>query len=89
MEIIVAFLSLVLTNNLFMSAAKWLGNEALSKGWLRVLLAIFSIVGVVSSSALSGSMIDYDSISAWIRLILSIVTVGVGSHLSYKAIKEA
>lgn len=89
MDIVIAFLSLVLTNNLFMSAAKWLAGEALSRGWLRALLAAFSIVGVISSAALSGSMVDYDSISAWLRLIFEVLSVGVASHLSYKAIKEA
>ena len=86
---ITAALALVLTNNILLSVAKWLGQEAMTKVWLRALLALLSIIGVVSTASLSGSAVDYDSISQWVKLIAEIVGIALGSHLSYKAIKNA
>ncbi len=86
---ITTILSLVLTNNLAMSAIKWLADKSISRGWLRASLALLSIVGVVSSAALGGQPVNFDSISEWSSIIAQVVGVALFSHLSYKAVKNA
>lgn len=86
---IVALLSLVLTNNIVMSAVKWLAGWSVTRTWLRVVLALLSILGVISASALNGTPVNFDSISQWVQLIAEVAGVAMASHFSYRIIKKA
>lgn len=93
MENIATFIAVVgpmiFTSNLLMSAVKWLADQSISRGWLRCILAVFSILGAISTSALLGVDVDFDSISSMARLAAEAAGIGFGSHYTYRAIKEA
>ncbi len=80
---------MIFTNNLAMSFIKFLAGASKTTAWLRGILALLSIVGAVTASALSGSAIDFNQITDWGKLILESATLFIASHYSYRAIKEA
>lgn len=89
MLLISAFLQLVVSNNLLMSLLKALSAKAQSKGFLRAILAVLSLAGVIAANALNGNPVDLDSVTYLLTIIIESFAVGLGSHLSYKAIKTA
>lgn len=89
MDIISTVVPLIITNNLVLSAVKWLADGAVASVWLRVALAALSVIGVVSVSALKGEPVDFNSLTSLGSLLLQAAAAAIGSHLSYKAIKNA
>lgn len=90
-ETIIAFsvqvFPLVFTANLVMSVVKYLADRSITRGGLRFILAVFAIVGVISTSAVTGQPIDFDSLSSLGRLAIEAAATGIFAHFSYKAIK--
>jgi hypothetical protein len=80
---------LLFSNNLILSGVKYLSVEKNSKTWLRGALIVASVIGIVSSSALSGNPIDFNQISDLGKLLVETIVVAVASHYSYRAIKTA
>lgn len=87
-ETIALIFPLIFTNNLLMSAVKYLRGVGESKKWLRTILGALSLIGILAASAYTGNPVDLDSFTeVGTALVLSIVT-GVLSHFSYKVIKQ-
>lgn len=80
---------LILTNNVALSAVKYLADGAAGKYMLRTLLLAFSLVGIVATSALTGNGIDINQVTELVNLIVMTVVTGVASHFSYRVIKDA
>lgn len=81
-------------NNLLMSAVKWAFDKGLreraTRNWrLRLLLVIFSLVGVISVSILNDNPVDPNTVTELLTALVSIIGVAVASHFSYKAVKLA
>lgn len=89
MDFIQMILPLILTNNLVMSLVKSLSVSSQNIVWLRGLLLLFSGVGVVAASAVSGNPVDFNQLSDIAKAFLEILALAVGSHFSYKVIKTA
>jgi len=93
MDAILGFIAVVgpmiFTSNMLMSGIKWLADQSISKGWLRFILAIISIMGAISTTALLGGEIDIDSISSLGTIALEAAGIAFGSHYTYRIIKEA
>lgn len=86
---ILSLVPLVITNNIVMSGIKWLAVESLSNNFLRVILAVLSLIGIVATAAYSGTPVDFNQISDDIRLLIETIVLAVASHFSYRAIKGA
>lgn len=80
---------MIFTNNLVMSLVKFLAGKSKNVVWLRGILAVLSILGAVAASSLSGTPVDFNQLTDWAKLILEAATLGLASHFSYRAIKEA
>ncbi len=85
---------LTFLNNLVMSGIKWAFSKGLrvtpnSSLKLRGILAILSLVGVVSAAALKGNAVDPNTVSDLVMTFLDVVLLTVTSHVAYKAIKLA
>lgn len=93
MEIIISILgwglSLLLSNNLVMSAVKYLSQNQSSKTWLRTALIVISILGIVAASSISGEPINFNQLSDLGKLLLETIVLSIGSHYSYTAIKQS
>ena len=84
-----AILSLVLSNNVLVSFVKWLSSEETGKVWLRGMLIVFSILGIIAASALNGTPVDFNQISDLVKLLVESGALAFLSHLSYQAISKA
>jgi hypothetical protein len=80
---------LVFTNNLIMSAVKYLSHKKENKGVLRVILVLVSVAGLITTAALTGDPVDLDKFSSLGMLGVETIILGVASHYSYRVIKEA
>lgn len=80
---------LIFTNNLVMSLVKYVAQESMDRTWLRTVLVISSLVGVLAVSAITGQDVNFNELTDLGRLFLETLGVSVGAHLSYKAIKNA
>lgn len=80
---------LVFTNNLVMSLIKYLAGESKNKVWLRGMLGLLSVAGIISASALTGNEIDFNQLTDLGMLGLESVALFFASHYSYRVIKEA
>ena len=89
MEILATLLTLVLSSNIVMSAVKWLADGSIGRPGLRFALALVSMAGVIATSALTGSAVDFNSLTGIGMMLLESLGVALGAHLSYKAIKNA
>ncbi len=70
--------------NFVMLVVKRLGADALTNAGLRVLLALFSLIGVVAGSALTGNAIELSTISGLMQAILLAFAAFLASHGSFK-----
>lgn len=86
--IIGTVLSLLLSNNLLMSGIKWLSVVQNSNAWLRSILVVLSILGVLTAAIVTGNPVDTDSISSLATALVEALALAVASHYSYKAIKS-
>jgi hypothetical protein len=68
--------------NAVMGVAKWAGGLQGTAG-KRFLLAVLSLVGVVSFSALNGTPVDPNSISSLVQTILEAFVAFLAAHGSY------
>ncbi len=80
---------LIFTSNLVISVVKYLGDQSLTKTHLRLALAALSLVGVISTAALTGDPVNFDSVSSLAMMLLDALIVAFGAHFSYKVIKYA
>jgi hypothetical protein len=76
----------------FLFIAKWLAglamfnNGASQRPYLRAILVLLTLVGMVSTSVLTGNPLDADSVTAWMTLLLQTVLGAFGSHFLYRII---
>lgn len=61
----------------------WFVNGAQARPWLRTLLIVLSLVGMLSTSLVTGNEIDVDSITALVKLGVMTVLSAYGSHWLY------
>ena len=80
---------LVFWNNLAMTVVKYLAGASKTKLWLRAILSVLSIFGVIAYSSITGDPVDFDRISSLGTLVVEALIVAFGAHFSYKAIKTA
>ena len=89
LETIVMIFPLVFTNNLVMSVVKYIRGAGESKKWLRGILGLLSLIGIVATSAYTGNPVDFNQFTdVGLTLVLAVVTA-VMSHFSYRVIKES
>lgn len=69
--------------NAVMTVAKALGAQDMSRYGLRALLALFSLLGAIAASALSGQSPDMSHISDLIQVILLAFVNFLAAHSSY------
>jgi hypothetical protein len=65
-----------------MELTKWL-TKVSSTGVIRFFLALLSIIGVISFSALNGTPLDVESLTGLLQLAFGSVATFVASHGSY------
>lgn len=80
---------LVLTNNLLMSAVKWLAVRQESNVFLRSALIVFSALGILATATITGHAVDFNQLTEISKFGLELVVLTFASHFSYKAIKNA
>lgn len=81
-------LGLILSNNIVLQFMKKVTDYSLKRWELRLLLAVFSLLGVFSTVVLSGDRVDFDSVAFLVGIIIECITVGFGSHFSYKLMAQ-
>ena len=89
MSIISLLFPLIFTNNLVMSLIKFLAGKAAGTAWLRFMLGILSVVGIIAGSALTGVPVNFDSLSSLAFATIEAAALGILSHFSYKVITTA
>jgi hypothetical protein len=62
---------------------EWFVNGASALPFLRFALILFSLLGIISSSLLTGTPIDPDSISSLVSLAIETAISAFGSHWIY------
>jgi hypothetical protein len=92
MEYIVLAVPVVTTAFIFgvkkFSGLAMFANGAEALPFLRFSLALFSSLGIVGTSLLTGNQIDPDSVSSLIRLVLETLLSTYGSHWLYIALRS-
>lgn len=63
-------------------------NGASAHPFLRLMLILFSLLGILSTSLLTGNEIDADSVSTLVVLALGTGGSAFGSHWLYKAVRN-
>jgi hypothetical protein len=63
-------------------------NGASATPVLRFALVLFTLIGVVSSSVLTGDPINVDSVTALVRTGLETIVSAAASHYIYVAIRN-
>jgi len=91
MELIVFAVPPVVTAVMFI-AKKLAGfavfnNGAAGRTFLRFTLVLFSLVGIVSTSIITGAPIDADSVSTLVKIALETALSSYGSHWLYVAVR--
>ncbi len=66
---------------------EWFQNGACARPFLRFALVLFSLLGIVSTSLLTGNQIDPDSISSLVRIGVEAGVSAFGSHYIYVAVR--
>ncbi len=89
MDVIATVFPLIFTSSFLMSIVKMIAQGSVSKPWLRAFLALFAIMGILVSLALTGDPINMDSIMSLTKALSEAIVVAVGAHFFYKAIKES
>jgi uncharacterized membrane protein len=89
MEYLVFAVAFVVTGVMFLAkklaGLDWFLNGASALPFLRFALILFSLLGIISSSLLTGTPIDPDSISSLVRLAFETIISAFGSHWIYVA----
>lgn len=88
-DLIVMIFPLIFTSNLVMSVVKIIAQGSMSNVYLRGVLAIFAVLGVIVASALTGDPVNFDSIIALLKVAGDAAIVVIGAHISYKVIKNS
>ena len=86
MELIIALIPLVLTNNLLMAIVKKLG-DGMGSYALRAILILLSLCGVIATSVITGNPIDVGSFQDMAKALVEVIVLALASHGAYKAIK--
>lgn len=81
---IITIFPLIPLNNWILAGVKVVAQEAATRAWLRGTLVILSLVGVIASSAISGTEIDFNQISDLWKLFLETAGLVLASHFSYR-----
>jgi hypothetical protein len=63
-------------------------NGASAHPFLRFALVLFSLLGIVSTSLVTGNGIDADSVTALVRIALETTVSAAASHYIYVAIRS-
>ena len=87
--LIVTIFPLIPVNNWFMSMVKFGYTKSLSSTWLRAILVMFSLIGVLAYSAVFDEPVDFNKVSELVTLLVEVLGLSVASHFSYKMIKFA
>ena len=84
---------LIFTNNVLMSFVKLiigkLRDHSKDRTWLRGVLALLSLTGVITLSALTGNAIEFNQVSELVKMTVEVVATIFGAHFTYKLIKES
>src|SRR5690349_7016235 len=87
MDLIVFAVPPVVTGIMFVfkkiAGLNWFVNGASARPWLRVLLVVLSLIGMLSTSLVTGSEINVDSVAALVKLGVMTVLSAYGSHWLY------
>jgi hypothetical protein len=67
---------------------EWFVNGASARPFLRFALVLFSLLGIVSFSFLTGTPIDPDSVSSLIRIAFETTISAFGSHWIYLGLRR-
>ena len=89
LDAVMIIFPMIFTANIVMSLVKILAQESLKSTGLRIILIVFSILGVLAGSAVTGNPVDTDSVSNLATMLVEAITIAVGAHFSYKLIKQA
>jgi hypothetical protein len=71
-----------------LAGLQWFANGAENHTFLRFALALFSLLGVISTSLLTNTPINPDSISMDVLILLQTGISALGSHWIYQAIRS-
>lgn len=63
-------------------------NGASARPFLRFALVLFSLLGIVSTSLITGNSIDADSVSSLVRVALETGISAFGSHWIYQGVRK-
>lgn len=63
-------------------------NGASAHPFLRFALIIFTLIGIGSTSLLTGNSIDPDSVTSWVVLAIETAVSAFGSHWIYRAVRN-
>jgi hypothetical protein len=91
MELLILAVPFLTTAIMF--GVKWLANLAMfangavHKPWLRFVLVLLSLIGVVSSSLITGAEINPDSISNLVLIGVQALLSAGASHVFYLILK--
>jgi hypothetical protein len=92
MDFITLCVPLVVTAVMFLAKKlagfEWFANGASARPFLRFSLVLFSLLGIVSSSLLTGNPIDPDSLSSLVWVALQTGVSAFGSHWMYMGIRN-
>jgi hypothetical protein len=92
MDFITLCVPVVTTGIMFLvkklAGLEWFANGASARPFLRFALVLFSLLGIVSSSLLTGNQINPDSISSLVVLALETGVSAFGSHWIYIGIRK-
>lgn len=69
--------------NSLMGMFKWMGAQDFSTPGKRMILALLSIVGVISTNALAHSALDMNSLSGLVQILLESFVAFIAAHGSY------
>jgi hypothetical protein len=87
MELIVFAVPPVVTGIMFVfkkiAGYNWFVNGAQAQPWLRTLLIVLSLVGMLSTSLVTGEQINLDSVTSLATLGISTALSAYGSHWLY------
>jgi hypothetical protein len=87
MDLIAFLVPFVVTGIMFMfkkaAGLAWFVNGAEARPFLRVLLVGLSLIGLLSTSILTGKELDVDSVTALAKLGLLTLLSAYGSHWLY------
>ena len=91
MDFITLCVPVVVTAVMFLAkklaGLEWFANGASARPFLRFTLVLFSLLGIISTSLLTGNQINPDSISSLVVMAFETGVSAYGSHWIYVAVR--